>query len=169
MKQQEFSNTPATEKEPSPHTAFIEEWHLIFQEYHARPYMMIGGKDGTAAKRLLAASDHTPHELVMLARQAWEQASQGSFWCKQGLTIAGFTSKHHEILAELSQPSRRVSTVWELKARLDIMKERATNIKKQFTYEVAGSGTVWQSKEQKEKFRGLKKKIREIEDQIIGD
>lgn len=82
----------------SPHAAFVSLWHDAYKEEFHRPYVMAGGKDGSAIKRLFTATQSSPDALLNVARRAWRHLS---FNCRQGRTMAGFASRFNDIMAEL--------------------------------------------------------------------
>lgn len=76
---------------------FIDLWTDYFREFHKEKYLVQGGKDGAAVKRLLGID--TIDHLLDTAWEAW--AYPDKFNCKQAVTIAGFSSRYNEIKLEL--------------------------------------------------------------------
>lgn len=91
----------AESKKTSDHKAFVLKWCAGYREVFKEKYAFQPGKDGQAAKQLLAASGKTPDELMVIARAAW--ANGGGFSSKSAASLSGFNSKFNEIRQELNQ------------------------------------------------------------------
>jgi hypothetical protein len=99
---------PAKPPKPKPQTpqtvpgvsAFLAQWRTRFEAVKHAPCMMHYGRDGSAAKRLLAGSGLSAEALLGIAERAWV-ANGKTFWCKQSVTVAGFAGRFTEIAAEL--------------------------------------------------------------------
>lgn len=87
----------------SPVKEFTRRWHEAYLEVFDERYFHTGGKDGSAAKRLVETSDLSPAQLVEIASQAWQADGKGVFYCKHAASIAGFASKLNEIRLELAK------------------------------------------------------------------
>jgi hypothetical protein len=86
----------------SPVQDFVKLWFEAFEDVFGERYAMAGGKDGSAAKRLLATTELAPDALVMIARQAWVRRDKPKcFNCRAASSIAGFAAKFNEIKIEL--------------------------------------------------------------------
>lgn len=83
------------------HEGFIRLWSHEFKVHFGRDYVFGGGKDGSAVKRLLAATGKQPGELMEVARSAW--ANSNLFNCKQATTIAGLLARWNDIVTELEK------------------------------------------------------------------
>jgi len=88
-------------KAPSFHTQFIAAWSEAYLTVRGEKYLVSGGKDASAVKRI-ASMGMSVADLIALARRAW--ASSGpKFWhCEKAITISYFVSSFNEIRAELS-------------------------------------------------------------------
>jgi hypothetical protein len=99
---------PSKPPKPKPQTpqtvpgvsAFLAQWRTRFEAVKHAPCMMHFGRDGLAAKRLLAGSGLSAEALLGIAERAWV-ANGKTFWCKQSVTVAGFAGRFTEIAAEL--------------------------------------------------------------------
>jgi len=104
-----------TEPGKSPVAVFVEKWFEAFQETFGDRYPMTGGKDGSAAKRLVNGTGLSPEELVAIARKAWaNRTNPKCFHCKMSTSIAGFASKFVEIKIELRGTGQIASAPGEL-------------------------------------------------------
>lgn len=109
---------PKTGSIPDPRIKlFIDEWAKEFERFHREKYMVQGGKDGAAAKRLVSLSSAPTHveNLIDTAWAAWGHLTL--FNCKQAATIAGFASRYNDIRSELraAQPKPEASAPAQIK------------------------------------------------------
>jgi hypothetical protein len=93
----------------TPHQQLIDLWCRAFQERFGSPYVFQGGKDGMAAKKLLA-SGIDPQSAINNARLAWDVPTLPKFWnCNtQASTLAGFVGAYTKIVVELSKVHPRL-------------------------------------------------------------
>ena len=86
------------------HAEFIAAWVKSYPEHHSgAAYVVQGGKDGSAVKKLVA--NLTVEKLMRIAVAAWQNSDE--FNCKQAASIAGFASRINEIRAELNAKHAR--------------------------------------------------------------
>jgi hypothetical protein len=87
------------------HTEFIRLWTECYPKHFNRQYVFVGGKDGSAVKRLLKTTGLAPDELIDVAERAWDN---GGFNCNQSASISGFSSRYNQIMQEL-EPHKKKS------------------------------------------------------------
>ncbi len=96
----------AKTKEPeTPHQEFMRRWSEEFQMVNGFKYTFDGGRDGKAAKALLAQGK-TVDGLIEIAVQAWTKAKSGGgrCWaCSQAASMSGFQQRLNAIQLELKQ------------------------------------------------------------------
>lgn len=88
-------------KKNEDHQKFITLWTEAYLAHWGERYAFQSGKDGSAVKALLAATQRSPEDLMMAAKAAWKRS--GDFYCKGASSICGFNSKFNEIVAEIKQ------------------------------------------------------------------
>jgi hypothetical protein len=86
------------------HQELIDRWCIAFKERFRSPYVVQGGKDGIAVKRLLA-SGVTAEDAISNAKKAWDMIESPKLWnCNnQSSTLAGFAGAYSKIVVELSK------------------------------------------------------------------
>lgn len=94
----------------------IDGWFDAYFKFHKTTYLVQGGKDASAAQRLISAEttnratmvemgepllDERPivDALLDTAWEAWKHLDK--FNCKQAVTISGFASRYNDIVVEL--------------------------------------------------------------------
>lgn len=89
-------------------STLIGLWHDNWKETYGEGYVLAGGKDTGAAKRLMAATGMGASELMGIAIIAWDARSDRKrYWhCDASITISGFASKFNEIRNELRKGGR---------------------------------------------------------------
>jgi hypothetical protein len=108
---------------PSQHQVFIERWCDDYLKIRGEKYLVTGGKDGQAVKRLLAVEPDIDL-LMKIARGAWKHPDL--FHCKNSFSICGFVSRFNDIRAELRQfhIKHLTETVHRLKDERNDLKEK---------------------------------------------
>lgn len=84
---------------------FIDGWCAAYKETFGDDYVVQGGVDGAAVKRLLGGAKKTVPELLAVARVAWENKDRGRRWfnAKFACAIKTFASKFNEVLREVNE------------------------------------------------------------------
>lgn len=87
----------------SPNRIFTDAWCKAFEEKFGGKYSFQGGRDGKATAELMKYGQ--PHELVGLAKRAWNQTDEKKFWSCVNLssTISKFLNGLPSIRVELSR------------------------------------------------------------------
>jgi hypothetical protein len=93
----------------SPHQEFIDRWCKAYEARFGSPYVVQGGKDGIAVKKLLASGIDI-ESAISNAKRAWDLPQSSKFWnCNtQAATLAGFHGAYSKIVVELSNTRPRL-------------------------------------------------------------
>ena len=112
------------------HNKFIVLWHEAYLNHFGIKYVMSGGKDGSAIKRLLSASGLSAEELMDGAKAAWGRAS----WpCRQAVTICGFASQFNAINRDLILYGKGIDPERSAAAQIHETRTELDNLHRQYS------------------------------------
>lgn len=84
-----------SEKQESAHAQLIRLWTEAFKSHHKYDYVFQGGKDGSAAKRLLLGANAL--EIVAFSQEVWNHSFRmDNFLQSQSVTLNGLSSRINE-------------------------------------------------------------------------